>query len=172
MAEEIKIEKDGSIKQVEMTSCGLNGGPLEGKGVYPASICCCLMPKEGNVFYNFFTWPWQKGKTCISQTGKDTDTVETQYVKQLQDGGLIGYKYFDFTKTSKVTLNLKGKAKGKIAVRYTEDGENVAEVEFNNSNKENFEVTLPINNKEAKSALYFYFKDMKGKVNFYNFELK
>ena len=45
-------------------------------------------------------------------------------------------------------------------------------IEFNNKNKENFEVTLPINNKEAKSALYFYFKDMKGKVNFYNFELK
>ena len=172
MAEEIKIEKDGSIKQVEMTSCGLNGGPLEGKGVYPASICCCLMPKEGNVFYNFFTWPWQKGKTCVSQTGKDTDTVETQYVKNLQDGGLIGYKYFDFSKTETVTLTLKGKAKGTIAVRYQEDGKDQDEVKFENKDANEFKVTLPINNKEKKSALYFYFKDMKGKVNFYNLELK
>ena len=32
MAEEIKIGEDGSIKQVVMTSCGLNGDPLAGEG--------------------------------------------------------------------------------------------------------------------------------------------
>lgn len=37
-AEPVTIREDGSIPQVEMTSCRLNGGPLSGKGVYPASI--------------------------------------------------------------------------------------------------------------------------------------
>jgi hypothetical protein len=31
-AEKIQIKEDGSIPQVEITSCGLNGGPLVGKG--------------------------------------------------------------------------------------------------------------------------------------------
>ena len=85
---------------------------------------------------------------------------------------LIGYKYFDFSKTETVTLTLKGKAKGTIAVRYQEDGKDQDEVKFENKDANEFKVTLPIKNKEKKSALYFYFKDMKGKVNFYNLELK
>ena len=36
-AEEIKIEADGSIKQAEVTSCGLHGGPLPLPGTYTAS---------------------------------------------------------------------------------------------------------------------------------------
>ncbi|MBP3703354.1 MAG: GNAT family N-acetyltransferase, partial [Lachnospiraceae bacterium] len=41
-AEEIQILPDGSIPQAEITSCGLNGGALEGKGVYPAYLVCHL----------------------------------------------------------------------------------------------------------------------------------
>jgi hypothetical protein len=37
-AEAIEIKEDGSIPQVELTSCGLNGGPLLGRGEYPAYI--------------------------------------------------------------------------------------------------------------------------------------
>lgn len=33
-AEKINIDEDGFIKQVEMTSCGLNNEPLVGKGIY------------------------------------------------------------------------------------------------------------------------------------------
>ena len=39
-AEKINIEEDSSIKQVEMTSCGLNNGFLIAKGEYPAAIAC------------------------------------------------------------------------------------------------------------------------------------
>ena len=46
-AEKIKIEKDGSIKQVEMTSCGLNNGLFIGKGIYEARIACVLLSKTG-----------------------------------------------------------------------------------------------------------------------------
>ena len=172
MAEEIKIEEDGSIKQVEMTSCGLNGGPLEGIGTYPASICCCLMPKEGNIFYPFFKGPiTAKTKTYITQSGKDDDKVETQFIKNIKDGCLIGYKYFDLSGTKAAVLSLKGKGSGKIAVRYAEDGEDVDIVEFQNKGGE-FNVELPINRNSCKSSLYFYFKEAKGKFDFFNFELK
>ena len=45
MAEEICFE-DGKFYQAEMTSCGLNGGPLEGKGTYPSYIVCNLYGKR------------------------------------------------------------------------------------------------------------------------------
>ena len=49
MAERVTLLPDGSIPQVEMTSCGLNGGPLEGRGTYPAYIACNLFTSEDNM---------------------------------------------------------------------------------------------------------------------------
>ena len=54
-AEKIAIREDGSIPQVEITSCGLNDGPLRAEGTYPAVICCNLtnghMPTGSNSIY-------------------------------------------------------------------------------------------------------------------------
>lgn len=44
--EKISFEGDGSIPQVEMTSCGSNGRPLEGRGEYPAYLACNLFTQE------------------------------------------------------------------------------------------------------------------------------
>ena len=41
MAEEIRFE-DGKFYQAELTSCGLNGGPLAGTGGYKASKSCSV----------------------------------------------------------------------------------------------------------------------------------
>lgn len=55
-AEPVEILPDGSIPQVEMTSCGLNGGPLVPQGVYPAPYACNLtnghMPHATNRVVN------------------------------------------------------------------------------------------------------------------------
>ena len=40
--EPVVILPNGKIPQVELTSCGSNGGPLEGRGEYPAHIACNL----------------------------------------------------------------------------------------------------------------------------------
>jgi len=37
-AEPVTISENGSIAQVEMTSCGLNGGPLPAEGTFSAHI--------------------------------------------------------------------------------------------------------------------------------------
>ncbi|MFQ9435485.1 MAG: family 43 glycosylhydrolase [Ruminococcus callidus] len=54
-AEPITILPDGSIPQVEITSCGLNGKPLHGTGTYPAVIACNItnghMPHGSNKIY-------------------------------------------------------------------------------------------------------------------------
>ena len=41
-AEPLRLAPDGSFRQAEMTSCGLNEGNLPGSGLYPAAICCSL----------------------------------------------------------------------------------------------------------------------------------
>ena len=48
--EPITFREDGSIPQVEMTSCGPNGGPLAGRGEYPAYIACNLYCSEESVY--------------------------------------------------------------------------------------------------------------------------
>ena len=45
------MQKDGSIAQAEITSCGLNGGPLQGRGEYEARIACNLTSRKGGRFH-------------------------------------------------------------------------------------------------------------------------
>ena len=46
-AEKLTIEADGSIRQAEITSCGLNDGPLKGEGEYPSYLACHLFDSLG-----------------------------------------------------------------------------------------------------------------------------
>lgn len=85
-AEKIRILEDGSIPQAEMTSCGLNDGPLSAEGTYPAMIACNLtnghMPHGSNsVFQISFPNVTHKG--------------QERFIAEIEDHTLIGYKYFE-----------------------------------------------------------------------------
>ena len=170
-AERIHILPDGSIPQVEMTSCGLNDGPLVGKGSYPGSICCCLKPKKGNVFYPFFALPHQKRKLRITQSTKDEEEIESQYIQNVSDRDLIGYKYFDLSDTRKVILTLQGNFHGKIHVRFSENGKNDFHSEVRLSRKKKEEVSITIARQSNMEAIYFYFEG-KGKASFHQFRFE
>ena len=66
-AEEISILPDGSIPQAELTSCGLNGGPLPGEGEYPAYIACNLFMDTPDLYVAGDKYP------KIMQDGRDGD---------------------------------------------------------------------------------------------------
>lgn len=110
-AEQITIEQDGTIKQVEMTSCGLNKGPLVPNGEYPAAICCNLtngkMPHLSNVGKN-------KYAPNINHEG------DSRFIKDIDDNTLIGYKYFDFKGDTIISVTYRG-ADGVLEVM-TEQG--------------------------------------------------
>lgn len=114
-AEELKIKEDGSIEQVEMTSCGLNNGPLNDKGTYGFYIACNLISKEGAFFY-----PHEKMEPgChpfFTQDGLDGDTKAKQYIANFRDGALAGFKYFNFRKVQKIIIEARGTAEGIIKV--------------------------------------------------------
>lgn len=102
-AEKIRILPDGRIPQVEMTSCGLNPGPLKTEGCYPATIACNLtngqMPHIG-----------PKGTSAL--VPYITDQSGEQFIADITDGTRIGYKYFLFDGKKILLLTVRGSGKG------------------------------------------------------------
>ncbi|MBP3197503.1 MAG: family 43 glycosylhydrolase [Butyrivibrio sp.] len=111
-AEKIEILPDGSIPQVEMTSQGLNDGPLVAKGSYPATICCNLFNAKTR----------KKGHTPIVGNSKRMPYVTCRegerFVAELCDGAVVGYKYFSFEGETILYITYRGY--GKLSV-YADD---------------------------------------------------
>jgi hypothetical protein len=105
--EPIEILEDGSIPQVEMTSCGPNGGPLIGRGEYPAYIACHLFCKH---VCSMTAGPgdWMDCRfPKITQDGKDGEE-EMGYIANMRDGATAGFKYFDCKGVKKITIKARG----------------------------------------------------------------
>lgn len=182
-AEPISIESDGSIKQVEITSCGLNGRPLDGKGVYEARIACNLMSRDGAVFYPqkkqpsgihpYFT---QSCSDCeaFGNAGhidrQDTAPENYQYIANFQDGAIAGFKYFNFKDATSITVRTCGNAKGVIVVSSSIDGSPCAKIDINPSDEWD-DSSAPLSIENGKQALYFTFSG-EGAFDFMSFELK
>lgn len=160
-AEPIEIKEDGSIPQVEMTSCGLNGSPLIATGSYPAAIACHLtdrhMPSEATLDENL-----------MKDLAQVTMRQNVTFITNIKDRTKIGYKYFNFMDADIMTIELRGKFFGKILVAHDEEGrQKIAEYEVQVNTSEWDTQILPIKPMSGKHALYFYFKgqgtlDMKG----------
>ena len=138
-AEEIQIGTDGRIEQVEMTSCGLNGGPLPAEGVYPAAIACVLtnghMPHLTNGKY-------QKKIPCI--TFQDGEAV----VSNITDGTIVGYRSFLFKGGERLCLELTGDFEGVVRISSKIHGETKAKLQVRIGNVTSlrlpFEGTCPL----------------------------
>ena len=63
----LEIDDKGNIKQAEITSCGLNGGPLRGEGEYPAYLACHLYTDKESVYVGGDEFP------KVMQDGRDGD---------------------------------------------------------------------------------------------------
>ena len=133
-AEPIEIEADGSIKQVEMTSCGLNGRPLVGRGEYPAYIACNLFSKTESNNQPMHHESWIDGRfPKITQDGKDGDE-EQGFIANMRDGAIAGFKYFDFENVNRITVITRGYAHGYFEVKTSWDGKTIAKIKIDSSN--------------------------------------
>ena len=135
VAEPITIAEDGSITMVEATSCGLNGGPLRGKGSYPASIACCLRGRGVLGIRNPMGGPF------VTQDGPDYEPPEPtehpvtacseanapkSFVTDIRNACVVGYKYFDLTQTEELAVTVRG-GNGMLELLGGEDGKAIAE---------------------------------------------
>ncbi|MFR7829654.1 MAG: family 43 glycosylhydrolase [Eubacterium sp.] len=164
VAEKIEIQSDGSINQVEATSCGLNGKPLKAEGTYPAYIACNLMGKR--CFGKF-----QIGSPYITQDGQDGDENTDCYITNIKKGFTAGFKYFDFDDGRyTISVTVRGKGNGKILVSTCEDSEILGETKFSaTENWKTFNAKCRV--KKGKKALFFTYNG-HGSIDLLNFIIK
>lgn len=178
---------NGKIGQAEMTSCGLNGGPLSGMGSYPACIACYIVGPDGYNDYNIteemqrdymhgFSSPlidgWVKlTKTLpyITQDEPDGDKG-VQYVKYITRGACVGYKYFKFDGKSSVRVITRGNGNGKIYISTEPNGEPIGSVDITASNEWTVSERSELHTESAVCALFFRY-DGDSDIDFLEFIL-
>jgi len=160
-AEPIELQTDGSIKQVEMTSCGLNGKPLSGNGEYPAYIACNLFSKTNSNNYPFHHDSWMDGNfPKITQDGRDGDE-ETGFIANMRDSTIAGFKYFTFENVKRIIVKTRAYAHGHFEIKTSWDGETLATIKIDSSNiwkESSADVDLP----DGVFPLYIEYKGTGG----------
>lgn len=132
-AERVEIRPDGSIPQVCVTSCGLNGGPLAAKGSYPATICCHLYGKRTPT-YSVRMLMGNK-HPYITQDGPDWSPGDAgrpprQYIANGRDGMTVVYRYFHCEGLTRIRVTVRGSARGRLLVKLAPDGKPVGAVDL------------------------------------------
>lgn len=161
-AERITMNPDGTFEQAELTSCGLNGGPLVARGTYGAHIACNLFSKKGVKFYTFKT-----PKSCypfFTQSGKDRESDPDQYIANFCDGSTAGFKYFAFDNVERLSVTVCGNAMGIITVKDAPEGNVVASIPITPC-KTKTEFCAHIDIENGVKPLYFTFGG-KGRFEF------
>ena len=169
-AEEIRFE-DGRFCQAEMTSCGLNGGPLKGKGTYPSYIACNVYGRNGTRFLSMIKHP-KGADPFLTQRGGDREDGPDQYISNFCTGCTVGFKYFDLRETKRISLKLQGYGNGcAVTVRTEENGEPICRIPVETALQEKtFTGALPEGLGDHE-ALYFSVEGKGGTFDFNSFEL-
>lgn len=170
-AEKISILPDGSIPQAEVTSCGLNQGPLSGKGYYEARIACNLCGKDGILSSDAARKKDKKNLyPYFTQSGKDREENGDQYIANLCDGAWCGFKYFAFDGTeSRITVTVRGQGEGAFQVYTNRKQPPVAVIHIERS-EDWASYSAPISLSPGTEPLYFCY-DGRGSIDFLAFEI-
>ena len=169
-AEEITIAGDGTIAQIEMTSCGLNGGPLEGKGRYSAAIACNLMCGENDkkIVYG---QSLKDSQPYIFQNTAEKEEESEQYIANVFDGVVAGFKYFNCKNVSSISVEAKSYGAGKMLIMLdTEDSEPVGEISFANADEVFTKYETKVEIPDGIHGVYFEYKG-GASVDFKSFTL-
>lgn len=168
-AERLEHPAPGVFKQAEVTSCGLNGGPLSGTGRYEARIACNLWSKNGVARYDRkFD---KKAHPYFTQTGEDRMENGDQYIANMGDGAVAGFKYFEFGGEKRISLAVSGVCSGIVEVSHTPDFKAViARIPVSaKCEQENLEGAFAP--QKGTQPLYFRYTG-EGAMNFHTFEMK
>ena len=130
-AEAVTILPNGSIPQVELTSCGLNGGPLKAEGSFSAGIACNLYGKLTPTYshplamMNRHPYITQDGPDYSPENGGEPPK---SYIANGKDGLVAGFKSFDLTGAERISVRVRGTARGTLYVRTSPTGDAIAAI--------------------------------------------
>jgi arabinoxylan arabinofuranohydrolase len=167
-AEKLEHPACGVFKQAEVTSCGLNGGPLAGTGEYEARIACNLWSREGTARYDRrFS---KKTHPYFTQTGRDRTECGDQYIANMQDGSVAGFKYFDFRMETKLCLTVSGNGEGHFEISHVPSFSQLAgDVKITVHGKE-MTFTEDFRPQYGVKPLYFRYRGT-GSIHFHKFRI-
>ena len=160
-AEKIEILKDGSIPQVEMTSCGLNAGPLVGRGCYPAAICC-------NLTNGHMPHCWCPNHRLPHLAAKNDE----RFISEIENGTIIGYKYLKFEKIAKIGIKYRTydkKPSGRVDISLSMGGGAVGSIMVENSENWTYSHGF-VNIEDGIHPLYLEYKG-EGSIEIIEIEL-
>ncbi len=177
-AEKIEIRPDGTIRQAEVTSCGMNTEPLTDAGIYPARICCRLTGKNGAVESH----PKRMGMeySYLTQDLPDIDpespeaalekSFPIQYIKNIQEGTVIGYKYFLFENADQMILKVRGKGNGIFTIMQKPEAEIAGTVAVDIDSEKWTDIAGGMNFRKGIYPLYLKYEG-DGTIDFVTFTL-
>ncbi|MBQ4066732.1 MAG: family 43 glycosylhydrolase, partial [Clostridia bacterium] len=119
-AEEITVNDNGDFSQAEITSCGLNGAPLQASGIYGAGIACNICVSRPDAPY-------------ITQSGSDREDGDDQYIKNMKNGSFVGYKYFDFKDKSTVFATFVSDCDATVDITIEPEGDPVGTIQLSDT---------------------------------------
>lgn len=172
-AERLVRNPDGSFRQAELTSCGLNGKPLAGEGCYETRIACHLWAKEGTGRYDGWN---PKGRLrkhpYFTQDEKDGDPCARQYIANMWDGASAGFRYFLFDGLRGIRIKVRGHGEG--AMEVYEDAEaksRIARIPVKCIGRDWMEFEAGMEkDKQGTGGLWFVYRG-QGSVDFLEFIL-
>jgi len=166
-AEKLVRTPDGRFLQAEVTSCGLNGGPLKGKGWYEARIACNLWSKDGVGRYDGAS-PRKRleAHPYFTQDGQDG----AQYIANMRDGAVAGFKYFDFRGLRQVGITVGGVGEGRMQISTGPDFSAICGEIPIGTDGAYMDLVTECSIPDGVHALYFRFTGC-GFVNFSSFDL-
>lgn len=170
-AEKLVRTKEGCYRQAEVTSCGLNQGPLKGEGWYEARIACNLWSRDGVGRYDGKQVKKRlKDHPYFTQSGKDRESNPDQYIANMRDGAVAGFKYFRIQGVRSIIIRSRGGA-GIMEISTTPDFAVIAgEIALTDSS-EYTDTKLPVTLPDGVQPLYFRYKG-NGARDFDSFCLK
>ena len=160
-AEKIGFAADGKIPQVEITSCGLNGGPLSGSGEYPAYIVSNLMSGVSGPYVGDPRIP------KVVQDGSDGEEC-VGYLANISDGCVAGFRYFDIRGVKEIGVMVRGYMHGAFEVKTSPDGETLGEIKVESANIWQ-KFTAPVRIPDGVNALWLCYKG-GGNIHLKSFE--
>lgn len=136
---------------------------------YEAGIACVLYGKQSackTTKTNKRSYPY------ITQKGENRECDPCQYIANIKDKTVTGYKYLDLSDAAGIIASVSGRARGKLRLftqidgEFTQiDGDCIGEIDIRpNTRRAKTGIRFSL----AESALYFRFKG-SGKLNLLNF---
>lgn len=155
-ADRVYIDKDGKIGQVKITSYGLNGKPLEGNGEYPAYIACILYGEGGVCDEDLSDHP------KFTQCGEDGEEGAYQYIENIRNKAVFGFRYFDLSNGAKLSVKTRGDS-GYLHVLDGLNGKEIATLVIRSSEDWNSFDSVDIKSGECTELVFEY--EGKGAID-------